>query len=109
MTDQIAGHFAQRKIVATDEFLEGTAAFGYVPQRGGERAGSAAGDALTRLSRRRPQRGHAKTSRANTQRSSAAHRESPLTRRSQRRRGPVRLSLGAPADRHAAACGASTP
>src|SRR5258708_32675421 len=65
--------------------------FGYSSPRGGERAGAAEGDALTspsrsstprRLSppvctptsrRRPPQRGHWKTSTANTRRSSAAH------------------------------------
>ena len=66
---------------------------GYSDARGGERDGSAEGDALTSPSRssrarrrsppvctptsrrRPPQRGHSKTSRANTRRSSAAHIE----------------------------------
>jgi len=65
--------------------LSTSVAFGYVPRRGGERAGSAAGEALTNPSRsskarrrsppgctptsrrRPPQRRHSTTSRANTQ------------------------------------------
>jgi len=81
------------RIRQAEGMLRTSAAFGYVPRRGGERAGSAAGDALTSPSRssrarrrsppvctptsrrRPPQRGHAKTSMPNTRRSSVAHRD----------------------------------
>ena len=112
---------------------------GYSDARGGERDGSAEGDALTSPSRssrarsgsppvctptsrrRPPQRGHAKTSRAKTRRSSAAHIEA-LSRgdpnapgdgaaRGPAAVGPSSTASGPPgmtADRHPAA-GPSTP
>ncbi len=117
------------RIRQAEGMLRTSAAFGYVPRRGGERAGSAAGDALTspsrssRARRRSPPVLHphqpppaaaARTRKDVDAEHPAQQRRPPrrtLTRRSHRRRGPSSSAsgrAGMTADRHAA-CGASTP